>query len=89
MMYQAKSENAELRSRRLRVYVLLQDGLWHKTAEINSAECGGTEGTRRLRELRAKAAQMGGRIEKRKAAQGTQFEYRWVVVGAYNPAGRG
>jgi len=60
-----------LETRRNNVLRLLEDGKWHSTAEINSPEVGGTEGTRRLRELR----QMGHEIMKRKHAGHDDFEY--------------
>lgn len=63
-------------TRRINVLALLGDGEGHTTAEINSAEVGGTEGTRRVRELRRD----GYHIESRKRAGSTQWEYRWVGV---------
>lgn len=63
-----------LETRRANVKYLLSDGLWHKTSEVNSKEVGGTEGTRRLRELR----EQGLNIEKRKEVEGDEFEYRVV-----------
>lgn len=66
-----------IETRRQNVKELLGDGEWHKTGEINSKECGGTEGTRRLRELREE--RFGGlSIEKRKEEGGDEFEYRLV-----------
>lgn len=56
--------------RRLAVLRLLADGHWHTTAEISSAEVGGSEGTRRLRELRRE----GYEIQKRRHSD--QYEYR-------------
>jgi predicted DNA-binding ArsR family transcriptional regulator len=56
-------------SRRMRVLELLETGGWFTTIEINAV--GGTEGTRRLRELRG----MGYNIEKRRT-EGRQFEYK-------------
>jgi hypothetical protein len=60
--------------RRGRVLTLMNDINWHSTAEISSTAVGGTEGTRRLRELRA----LGYTVEKRKVAGSTQYEYRFV-----------
>ncbi len=58
-------------SARQRVLELLLSGEWKTTIEVNSV--GGTEGTRRLRELR----KQGYKIEKRPTA-GRQYEYRLV-----------
>jgi len=60
-----------LETRRNNVLRLLEDGKWHSTAEINSPEVGGTEGTRRLRELR----KMGHDILKRKHVGHDDFLY--------------
>ena len=68
--------NVSLETRRNNVLNLLGDGKWHLTAEINSPEVGGTEGTRRLRELR----QMGHEIMKRKHAGHDDFEYGMMRV---------
>lgn len=57
-----------------RVFELMLDYQWHRTSEINSAAVGGTEGTRRLRELRAE----GWQIVKRTVEGSRQFEYRLV-----------
>ena len=54
------------------VFNLLRDERWHTTGEINSPALGGSEGTRRLRELRKK----GYPIEKRKDQNGDAYEYR-------------
>lgn len=51
---------------------LLLDYQWHSTCEIESASIGGSQGTRRLRELRAG----GHQIIKRKKANSTQYEYK-------------
>jgi hypothetical protein len=59
-------------SRRAEVLRLLSDGRWHSTYAINAV--GGTEGTRRLRELR----EQGYEIEKRSMPESMQFEYRLV-----------
>lgn len=51
---------------------LLRDHKWHSTVEINYA--GGTEGTRRLRELRTD----GYVIEGRRLPHAYQWEYRMI-----------
>lgn len=61
-----------LSERRAAVLRLLLDGHWHGTHEISSPDVGGTEGTRRLRELRAD----GHAIEKRKREGSDEYEYR-------------
>lgn len=56
----------------LRVFELMRDGNWHDAIAIRAA-AQGSEGLRRLRELRAK----GYQIDKRKTAGGGRlFEYR-------------
>lgn len=55
----------------LKVLKEAPDEGWITTLDITNAECG-TEGTRRLRELR----DSGLPIEKRKAPKGTQYQYR-------------
>lgn len=60
--------------RRERVLTVLMDANWHTTQEINSVQVGGTEGVRRLRELRAD----GYNIVKRRMEGSTQFEYRLI-----------
>lgn len=57
-----------------KVKQLLSDGEWHSTVEIESVSVGGSQGTRRLRELRAD----GNWIEQRRKAGSTQYEYRLV-----------
>ena len=65
------------------VWTLLSDEKWHTTMEINAVDVGGSEGCRRLRELRAKvlkgkyphykdieATRIGGET--------TQWKYRLV-----------
>jgi hypothetical protein len=65
------------------VWTLLSDEKWHTTMEINAVDVGGSEGCRRLRELRQKvrkgkhppyndidAARIGGET--------TQWKYRLV-----------
>ena len=62
------------RTRREAVLALLEDRGWHETAEIESADVGGSQGTRRLRELRSQ----GYVIEKRKKEDSSQYEYQLV-----------
>ena len=70
-------------NRREAVWLLMQDGGWHSTMEINAVNVGGSEGCRRLRELK-KEIQDGKRpgwmsVEKRKmAGDTTQYEYRLI-----------
>lgn len=71
-------------SRRENVYNLLAAGGWHNTVAINSPEVGGSEGTRRLREIR-RDLPTWSTIEKRKAQGSTTWEYRLVINGV--PAG--
>lgn len=59
-------------TRRGRVLGLLKRGGWHSTMDVNDVDGGGSEGCRRLRELRA----MGYVIEKRRKVGSDQFEYR-------------
>ena len=54
---------------RVAVMRLLLDCKWHSTAEVNAV--GGTEGTRRLRELRRSQS-----IDCRPSWDGGQWEYR-------------
>lgn len=74
-----------LDNRRDLVWELMSDGRWHSTMEINAANVGGSEGCRRLRELR-REVRKGKRlgwvdVEKRKkAGDTTQYEYRLVAV---------
>lgn len=69
---EVEDEKRNNASRRLRVMTLLSDRQWHRTAEIESAEWGGSQGTRRVRELR----QRGATIQKRRVDGSTQWEYR-------------
>jgi len=64
-------EAERLNTARERVLSLMGDGEWHKAHEIADPEVGGSEGLRRLRELRA----AGHSVEKRKYTEGT-WEYR-------------
>ncbi len=59
-------------SRKQAVLRLLSDYCWHSTAEVNAVDVGGSEGTRRLRELR----ESGHKIVRRKQEDSDQFEYR-------------
>jgi len=72
-LFEISDRKTPLHSRRGRVFMLLQDGGWHTTASICSPQFGGTEGTRRLRELR----KIGYQIEKRRYAD--QYEYRMIT----------
>jgi|WetSurSiteA1Bulk_404760.scaffolds.fasta_scaffold39427_2 hypothetical protein len=65
----------ELPDRQRRVYDVLKDGEWHDGPELTHPAVGGSEGLRRLRELRAK----GYTIEMRRKAKGrTTRQYRLV-----------
>ena len=70
-------------NRRKAVWLLMCDGQWHSTMEINDVWVGGSEGCRRLRELK-KEIKDGKRpgwmgVEKRKkAGDTTQYEYRLI-----------
>ena len=65
----------ELPDRQRRVYDVLKDGQWHDGPELTHPGAGGSEGLRRLRELRAK----GYTIEMRRKAKGrTTRQYRLV-----------
>lgn len=64
-----------LGGRQLAVYNVLKDGEWHDGPELTHPEVGGSEGLRRLRELREK----GYTIEMRRKAKGrTTRQYRLV-----------
>ncbi len=72
-------------TRRAAVWDLLSDKRWHTTMEICAVAVGGSEGCRRLRELR-KECRAGKRVPfsdigKRKALVGTQYEYCLVEHG--------
>jgi hypothetical protein len=63
----------DLTPRQLAVLSVLKDGQWHDGPELTHPEVGGSEGLRRLRELRAK----GYMIEMRIKAKGkTTRQYR-------------
>jgi O-acetyl-ADP-ribose deacetylase (regulator of RNase III) len=77
------------KTRRENVWKLLVDGKWHSTMEINAARVGGSEGCRRLRELRAecKKGKRPGwvRIERRrKVSDSTQCEYKLISRNQLN-----
>jgi hypothetical protein len=65
-----------LSTRRELVLSLLQDGEWHSTSGINHPAVGGSEGTRRLRELR----ELGYPIEKHRREGHDDYEYRLVSI---------
>jgi hypothetical protein len=54
------------------VLAVLKDRLWHRGSELTAPDVGGSEGLRRLRELRAE----GHDIEKRRAQDSDEYEYR-------------
>ena len=47
------TDEAQSKVRRQLVWQLLLDFQWHRTMEINAVDVGGSEGCRRVRELRA------------------------------------
>lgn len=61
-------------TRKQRVYNALKSRRWTPGFELTTPEVGGTEGLRRLRELRAD----GYEIKSRRMAGSTAFEYRLV-----------
>jgi hypothetical protein len=69
----------DAKSRRENVWRLLRDGQWHTTMEINDVTVGGSEGCRRLRELRrlVRNARLPPycNIQKRKVPDSNQWEY--------------
>ena len=58
-----------------KVYQLMKDSRWHSGREICEA-AGGSEGLRRMRELRSELRGRGFIIERRKKADSREFEYR-------------
>lgn len=62
-----------------RVHALLEDRKWHAGHEITHPACGGSEGLRRVRELR----QNGAVIEARKRGNGTEREYRMTTFARH------
>lgn len=72
--------------RRARVWHLLADGQWHSTMEINDGGVGGSEGCRRLRELRdqcrsGKRPGYGDIAVEKIGGTTSQYRYR-LVAGA-------
>jgi hypothetical protein len=67
--------HVHLGDRQLAVYNVLKDGEWHDGPELTHPAVGGSEGLRRLRELREK----GYRIDMRRKAKGrTTRQYKLV-----------
>lgn len=67
------------KTRRGRVRHLLWDGMWHSTMEVCAPDVGGSEGCRRLRELRTEMRKGKTHdIIKRRCEEGSQYEYRIV-----------
>ena len=62
-----------------RVLALMSDGNWHDGHEITHPNIGGSEGKRRLREMKAKGYQYEKR--RKESSQGT-FQYRLLRPGA-------
>jgi len=85
---------SEAQTRRLAVWTLLQDGQWHSTMEVNAKSVGGSEGCRRLRELR-RQVEAGKRpgyaaiVCRKKQDDSTQYEYKLVMDNEPIPAKRG
>ena len=79
---EVRKEMSDRATRRKAVFDLLADGRWHRTTEFQRADVGGSEGMRRVREVRAEVE--AGKHEewealvKRKAAGSSQYEYRLV-----------
>lgn len=61
-------------TRKQRVYAALKSRRWTPGFELTTPEVGGSEGLRRLRELRAD----GYDIKVRRSTDGDYFEYRLV-----------
>lgn len=80
MSYDPPGRTISLGERRQRVFRLMSDGRWHRTSEISSPLWGGSEGTRRLRELREAFV-----IEKRKYGNTDEYEYRMLLVSPGQP----
>ena len=73
-------------TRRTAVWVRLLDGKWHTTMEINAVDVGGSEGCRRLRELRrdvraGKFTDFRDIVKRRRGGNSSQYEYKLVRVG--------
>jgi|TARA_R110000765_G_scaffold112984_1_gene205228 hypothetical protein len=64
----------DLRTGRARVRDLLLDGAWHSADKIRRT-AGGSEGLRRLRELRQDYL-----IEKRRISGSRHYEYRMILL---------
>lgn len=62
-------------TRKRTVLDILSDGQWHDTVSLSGVTSGGSEGMRRMRELRAQ----GYEIESRKKLGSEQWEYRLVL----------
>lgn len=81
-----KKEMSDRATRRRAVFNLLADGRWHRTTEFQRADVGGSEGMRRVREVRADVERGKHRgwkaLVKRKAAGSSQYEYRLVPDAA-------
>lgn len=77
---------SESKTRRENVWRLLSDGQWHTTMEINAVGVGGSEGCRRVRELRQQVA-VGKRpgytdiVTEKVKGDTTQYRYRLVGPG--------
>lgn len=71
-----ESELPALGSQRRRVYDLLEDGAWHSGPEICLA-AGGSEGLRRLRELRELP---GTKVERLRDKPARCFFYRLIIT---------
>jgi len=70
--FEEKDRVITLEGRRGMVLDLLNDGEWHKGSEISGPDVGGSEGLRRLRELR----EAGYTIDKIKDPCGDGYLYR-------------
>jgi hypothetical protein len=62
-----------------KVLNVLKDGLWHAGHELTGPAAGGSEGLRRLRELKER----GYRIEARRIAGRASWEYKWIEAWAF------
>ncbi len=63
-----------------KVLNVLRDGQWHQGHELTGPTVGGSEGLRRLREIKQQLAKAGGtgKIEARRIAGRASWQYRWV-----------
>lgn len=76
-------------TRREQVLARLQEanGSWVDGSELSSAECGGSEGLKRVRELRRELKTSGrGDILMRQKPDSDQYQYRLVTLKAAGPA---